>query len=280
MQSILHRKRQLSPNVKVINGFLDRFFLTDPFIKPFLDIFIRIQPLGSSERVDSIDGGRGRTSQCTPSKYNISALALKTYGQVLSCSRINLLCPLSHSGRFNFKARSNVLYLESITIVSGGFSRFQQLIIHKTLLISPDAQLHNIHNSRIRAFGVMVVDPLFITNDNLMQQTLPFLSLKRHRAHVQTSFNVYLFQFVWHLISFFFTIPVAGGRFPTVDLSTYNAFDNSSSFRHEPSFSKACNFASSNFFWSPPRSLSALALVDIRCSKYLRANGVFESTFL
>ena len=48
------------------------------------------------------------------------------------------------------------------------------------------------------AIMVIIVNPFFIT----MQETLPLLSSKQHFARGQTCFDVSLFQFLWHQISF------------------------------------------------------------------------------
>ena len=79
-------------------------------------------------------------------------------------------------------------------------TRFQQLVVYHTFLISPNTQ-YNLFSMNIAfgvhvpdtflSFGIFIINPFFITSHSSMQKLLPFASFKQrfpNHFHVVTNF--------------------------------------------------------------------------------------------
>ena len=130
-----------------------------------------IETNGSRKEQGLEYGGWGKTSHFSVSKYILTGLV--TYGGAFSCFVLSLLVLWP----FLLQCSAQTHQLPLIPICCDGFTRFQQLIIHHTKLVPPNAE-HNFGTVNIRsgrrrggmsgyspwfsALGVIVVDPFFV----------------------------------------------------------------------------------------------------------------------
>ena len=80
--------------------------------------------------------------------YVVTGLA--TCGRALSCFRITLSCFSWYCGRF-FQCSAQTHQLRSLPIPYDGFTRVEQVIIHHTVLVPPNAE-HNLGTVNIWHF--------------------------------------------------------------------------------------------------------------------------------
>ena len=117
---------------------------------------------------------------------------------------------------FLHQCSASTYQLRSIPIPYDGFTRFQQLIIHHTEMVPPNAE-HNLgtvkiwsgrrrggmsgHSPWCSALEIIVVDPLFVAGHNAIWKSLPLLSLKQLFTNKETPFNISRLQLVRNTIS-------------------------------------------------------------------------------
>ena len=132
------------------------------------------------------------------------------------CHTAKSLCRVNRHIPAVFPLMCGSNQLSSVTLSRDRFIRFKQLIVDHTTLIPPNAE-HKLGsmdiwlrrwcwwlaglNPWLSPFGIVVVDPLFISSHNSIQKSLAFLSFKQLFTGEKTPFHVSWFQFVWDLIS-------------------------------------------------------------------------------
>jgi len=93
--------------------------------------------------------GCDKTSHLSVSKYFFTTLA--TWDRALSWRRITLSCFCSYSSRFSRNARLKRINCSRYRSPVMETTRFQQLIVNKTLLVPPDTE-HDLRTINVRAW--------------------------------------------------------------------------------------------------------------------------------
>ena len=123
----------------------------------------------------------------------------------------NLVVSLFVLWPFFLQCSAQTHHLRSIPIPCDGSTQFQQLIIHHTEMVPPNAE-HNFGTVNIRsgrrcggmsgnspwfpALEIIAVDPFFVASHNWMQKPISILSLKQLFPSKETPFKISRLQLV------------------------------------------------------------------------------------
>ena len=171
-------------------------------------------------------GGCGKTSHLSVSKYFFTTLA--TWGRSIVMKKNNFIISLLVFRPFFSQCKwINCSRYQLYRIAHNRIARFQQLIVNKTLLVSPDTE-HDLRTMNVRPWcwcwgrwqwltglsviffllGVVVEYPLHISSHNPMQKIFSLLSLNQLFASEKSPFNVSRFQFISTQFPCFWIIPM------------------------------------------------------------------------